>query len=101
MSIQVSSNDGKPHEIQLYSDISAGKNIFALLIGYNTDHSSEWISGSENSMAQWSSDFNGNYIILQTSRSVPAAFSELMDKAEDGTAYYAMAKVTISCLTYY
>ena len=81
MSIQVSSNDGKPHEIQLYSDISAGKNIFALLIDKYNDHSLEWISGSPNSMAQWSSNFNGNYIILQTSRSVPAAFSELMKAA--------------------
>ena len=101
MSIQVSSNDGKPHEIQLYSDISAGKNIFAFLHDKYTEYNLEWISGSQNTLAQWSSDTSGDYIILQTSRSVSVAFSELMDKAEDGTAYYAMAKVTISCLTYY
>ncbi|KAF2149170.1 glutaminase GtaA [Myriangium duriaei CBS 260.36] len=81
MEVQVSSADGKAHQVELYTDISA-----------------EWISGDRSAIAKW--DY-GSTATMRTGNSVskgvayhrlyrqtPLAFSEVNDQTEYGHWYY-------------
>ncbi|KAI0665950.1 hypothetical protein C8Q78DRAFT_985276 [Trametes maxima] len=75
LTVEVSSLDGKAHDVQLYSDISA-----------------EWLSGDRSSQVRWGSHntTRGNTyheIYLQS----PVRGAENDFQAQDGKAYYAMA----------
>ncbi|KAK0441136.1 hypothetical protein EV421DRAFT_751118 [Armillaria borealis] len=73
--IDVESNDGQEHLVQLYSDISA-----------------EWISGDSESLTDWSTDKleGGSSMIHKASRQLPlASMQEIRSLAEDATVYYA------------
>ncbi|KAJ3769969.1 hypothetical protein FB446DRAFT_745812 [Lentinula raphanica] len=73
LSLEAESIDGQPHDVQVYSDISA-----------------EWISGNRNLVATWQT--------VQTSKSVyhhaqlqsPEPMTEINNIAEDSTVYYSM-----------
>ncbi|KAK0481475.1 hypothetical protein IW261DRAFT_1334705 [Armillaria novae-zelandiae] len=70
--IDVESNDGQEHSIQLYSDISA-----------------EWISGDDKSLAQWSTTKTDSLQIHKAARQSPLSMQEINSLAEDATVYYA------------
>ncbi|KAK0239510.1 hypothetical protein EDD85DRAFT_452362 [Armillaria nabsnona] len=71
--IDVESNDGQEHLVQLYSDISA-----------------EWISGDSESLTDWSTDKGGSSMIHKASRQLPlASMQEIGSLAEDAMVYYA------------
>ncbi|KAK0208960.1 hypothetical protein DFS33DRAFT_488996 [Desarmillaria ectypa] len=70
--IDVESNDGQEHSIQLYSDISA-----------------EWISGDSASLAEWSTTRTNSSTIHQAARQTPLSMQEINSLAEDATVYYA------------
>ncbi|PBL00369.1 hypothetical protein ARMGADRAFT_1072730 [Armillaria gallica] len=70
--IDVESNDGQEHSIQLYSDISA-----------------RWISGDSASLAEWSTIKTDSSAIHKASRQSPPSMQEISDLAEDATVYYA------------
>ncbi|KAK0466308.1 uncharacterized protein EV420DRAFT_1617584 [Desarmillaria tabescens] len=70
--IDVESNDGQEHSIQLYSDISA-----------------EWISGDSNSLAKWNTSRTGSSTIHEADRQSPLSMAEINNLAEDATVYYA------------
>ncbi|KAG7452128.1 uncharacterized protein BT62DRAFT_990443 [Guyanagaster necrorhizus] len=70
--IDVESNDGQEHSIQLYSDISA-----------------EWISGDSNSLAEWSTTRTDSSTIHKAARQTPLFMQEINSLAEDATVYYA------------
>ncbi|KAL4892899.1 hypothetical protein BDV59DRAFT_208050 [Aspergillus ambiguus] len=71
--VDVSSLDGRPHDVQVYSDISA-----------------EWAAGSPSAVAQW--DYavtNGGVAYHKVWRQTPLLFSESDDQAEWGDWYWA------------
>ncbi|SJL15644.1 uncharacterized protein ARMOST_19148 [Armillaria ostoyae] len=70
--IDVESNDGQEHSIQLYSDISA-----------------EWISGNDKSLAKWSTTKTDSSRIHKAARQSPVSMQEINSLAEDATVYYA------------
>ncbi|KAK0496795.1 hypothetical protein EDD18DRAFT_1386124 [Armillaria luteobubalina] len=70
--IDVESNDGQEHSVQLYSDISA-----------------EWISGDSNSVTSWSMETGNSSRSHKASRSSPLSMQENESLAEDATVYYA------------
>ncbi|EAU30850.1 hypothetical protein ATEG_08718 [Aspergillus terreus NIH2624] len=71
--VDVSSLDGKPHDVQIYSDISA-----------------EWASGNRNAIAQWDYGVtNGGVAYHKVWRQTPLLFSENSDQAEWGDWYWA------------
>ncbi|KAK0500707.1 hypothetical protein EDD18DRAFT_1434560 [Armillaria luteobubalina] len=70
--IDVESNDGQEHSIQLYSDISA-----------------EWISGNDSSPAEWNTTLTGSSTIHQAARQLPQPMQEINKLSEDATVYYA------------
>ncbi|KAK0233866.1 hypothetical protein IW262DRAFT_1505074 [Armillaria fumosa] len=70
--IDVESNDGQEHSIQLYSDISA-----------------EWISGDDKSLAKWSTTKTDSLQIHEAARQSPLSMQETDSLPEDATVYYA------------
>ncbi|KAK0481474.1 hypothetical protein IW261DRAFT_1681366, partial [Armillaria novae-zelandiae] len=70
--IDVESNDGQEHSIQLYSDIDT-----------------EWISGDDNSLAQWNTTKTDSLQIHKAARQSPSSMQEINNLAEDATVYYA------------
>ncbi|KAK0246503.1 hypothetical protein EDD85DRAFT_897226 [Armillaria nabsnona] len=70
--IDVESNDGQEHSIQLYSGISA-----------------EWISGDDESLAKWSTTTTNSSRIHKAARQSPLSMQEINSLAEDTTVYYA------------
>ncbi|KAK0499071.1 hypothetical protein EDD18DRAFT_1350503 [Armillaria luteobubalina] len=70
--IDIESNDGQEHSIQLYSDITA-----------------EWISGESASKANWSTTKTGSSVFHGASRQSPLSMQEIDNLAEDATVYYA------------
>ncbi|TDL21981.1 hypothetical protein BD410DRAFT_723660 [Rickenella mellea] len=73
--VDVTSADGQPHSVQLYSDISA-----------------EWLSGDRTMICNWTANINSDYISLQTQLQSPIPFAEIGEQALDTTAYLSMSK---------
>ncbi len=94
--IDVESNDGQEHSIQLYSDISAGACLLhlslmpSLILNYV-----EWISGDSNSLAEWSTTKTDSSAIHKASRQSPPPMQEISNLAEDATVYYAFPLVRL------
>ncbi|KAI9927911.1 hypothetical protein AWENTII_012429 [Aspergillus wentii] len=71
--VDVASLDGKSHDVQLYSDISA-----------------EWVSGDRNAVAQWDYGVtDGGIAYHKVYRQTQLLFSENRDQAEWGSWYWA------------
>ncbi|TDL21956.1 DUF1793-domain-containing protein [Rickenella mellea] len=77
--IDVTSSDGQPHAVQLYSDITA-----------------DWLSGDRGMMCNWTATTESDYISLKTQLQSPIPFAEIGDQALDSTAYFSMAKQGLS-----
>ncbi|KLO10456.1 DUF1793-domain-containing protein [Schizopora paradoxa] len=71
--ITASSLDDLPHEVKVYSDITA-----------------EWITGNTNIFANATQDIENGSLILQASLQFPQLFTEINDHAQDSTSVYAM-----------
>ncbi|EKM54251.1 uncharacterized protein PHACADRAFT_146023 [Phanerochaete carnosa HHB-10118-sp] len=72
VSLTATSNDGQPHAVQVYSDISG-----------------EWVSGNRGDVMQWQTVPTDTILYHQVSLEIPEAFSEKANQAEDATTYYA------------
>ncbi|KAI9067371.1 hypothetical protein FKP32DRAFT_1563883 [Trametes sanguinea] len=75
VSFEATALDGRPHDVQVYSDISA-----------------EWLSGDRSSPIQWSQSVTNGSIYHKIELQAPQPFVEIERQAQDGVAYYAMAK---------
>ncbi|EPT04923.1 hypothetical protein FOMPIDRAFT_1057715 [Fomitopsis schrenkii] len=73
LALEASSTDGRSHDVQVYSDISA-----------------EWVSGNRSLNANWSTTSTSQIIYHQVQLQTPIELSEIDNQATDGTAYYAM-----------
>ncbi|KAK0463852.1 uncharacterized protein EV420DRAFT_1264522 [Desarmillaria tabescens] len=82
--IDVESNDGQEHSIQLYTDINAGALLSLLTPCYV-----EWISNDSNSFAAWRTTRTDFSTIHQAARQAPQTMQEINNIAEDATVYYA------------
>ncbi|KAI8993903.1 DUF1793-domain-containing protein [Trametes punicea] len=74
VSIEATALDNQPHQIQVYSDISA-----------------EWLSGDRSSLVRWAQSSTSNSIYHEIDLQSPQPFVEIIHQAQDGVAYYAMA----------
>ncbi|KAF4636468.1 hypothetical protein G7Y89_g1608 [Cudoniella acicularis] len=73
LEVQVTSLDGQPHNVQLYTDISA-----------------EWVAGNHNSVAQWDHGVTPDGIAYhKVFRQTQLEFSETSDQADWGNWYYS------------
>ena len=64
MAVTAASTDGKPHTVQVYSDISA-----------------EWVTGDNSKIATWSTS-TGNIITHQIQLKTPYTFAEANEHIE-------------------
>ncbi|KAJ9205056.1 hypothetical protein DTO164E3_1679 [Paecilomyces variotii] len=74
--VDVSSVDGKVHDVQLYSDITA-----------------EWISGDRSNIAQWDYGQAGDVAYHRVYRQTQQLFSEVDDQGEWGYWYWSTDQV--------
>lgn len=72
LNVDVSSLDGKGHNVQVYADISA-----------------EWVSGDRDTIAQWDYGTTDNVAYHKVYRQVPLDFSEINQQGEWGSWYWA------------
>ncbi|KAJ5797921.1 uncharacterized protein N7503_007217 [Penicillium pulvis] len=72
LNVEVSSLDGKAHEVQVYADISA-----------------EWVSGDRSTIAQWEYGTTGDVAYHKVYRQTQLAFSEVNQQGEWGNWYWA------------
>ncbi|KAI0073113.1 DUF1793-domain-containing protein [Panus rudis PR-1116 ss-1] len=71
LSVVASSNDGKPHQVQVYSDISA-----------------EWLTGNVSSPVIWKTS-TGNIITHTAQLAQQVTYGEDGDRSQYGAAYYS------------
>lgn len=92
--VSVAPTDNNPHEVRLYSDISAG-NPFCLIFISSVFLTAiiEWIAGNEADLVRWQSIASGDTILLQTSPQQLEEFGEQQDHATDSTSYIGMGQV--------
>ena len=96
LSLQATSNDGQPHSVQVYSDISAGERHSC---NYVPGHSNlgfmlEWVSGDRGITVNWDSIANDTIIAHQIFATTPKAFSEVNQQAEDARSIIAALPVS-------
>ncbi|KAL2836099.1 hypothetical protein BJY01DRAFT_258783 [Aspergillus pseudoustus] len=73
LQVSITSLDGEPHQVQVYTDISA-----------------EWASGDRSAIAQWDRGVTSNGIAYhKIHRQTPLLFSENRDQADWGDWYWA------------
>ncbi|KAI0088041.1 hypothetical protein BDY19DRAFT_1057674 [Irpex rosettiformis] len=77
MSVQVKSNDGQSHSVQVYSDISA-----------------EWSSGDRKQAVNWDVITTDQVVFHEQMLQVPQALSETASQALDATTYWGMQQGT-------
>ncbi|KAI9067393.1 DUF1793-domain-containing protein [Trametes sanguinea] len=74
VSCEATALDGQPHNVQVYSDISA-----------------EWLSGDRSSFVKWTTQSTSGSRFHEIDLQSPQPFVEINHQAQDGKAYYAMA----------
>ncbi|RDL33306.1 Glutaminase GtaA [Venustampulla echinocandica] len=75
LNVEVTSLDGNPHHVQLYTDISA-----------------EWVAGDHGSVAQWDYGVTSDKVAYhKIHRETQLAFDESFDQANWGNWYYSTA----------
>ncbi|KAI0335019.1 hypothetical protein GY45DRAFT_1367055 [Cubamyces sp. BRFM 1775] len=74
VSVEATALDGQPHEVQVYSDISA-----------------EWLSGDRSNLVHWSQQSTSNSIYHEIQLQSPQQGVEINHQAQDGVSYYGMA----------
>ncbi|KAJ8104989.1 hypothetical protein OPT61_g10452 [Boeremia exigua] len=72
LNVEVASLDGREHDVQIYTDVSA-----------------EWISGDVSTTAEWGFGLYNDVAYYRLSRRNQKTFSEVKDRAEWGNFYYA------------
>ncbi|PCH43428.1 hypothetical protein WOLCODRAFT_36245, partial [Wolfiporia cocos MD-104 SS10] len=79
ISLEASSNDGEPHQVEVYSDISA-----------------EWLSGNRSALVRWGTTTNQQSVYHEASLQSPTPFGEYetSGQAEDGSVFYAMSQIS-------
>lgn len=86
MSVEVSSLDGAEHDVQIYTDVSAGKTYSVHCIStWLLMFAIEWISGDVAVTAKWDFGLVNDVVYHRLSRQDPQVFSELNDRAEWGS----------------
>ncbi|KAI0092705.1 hypothetical protein BDY19DRAFT_1054180 [Irpex rosettiformis] len=76
LTLTTSSNDGKPHFVQLYTDMTA-----------------EWTTSNTNQLVNWTTSVN-NGITHQVQVQQQTQFTEVDSRIQQGSAYYATTQVT-------
>ncbi|KAF8960765.1 hypothetical protein BDZ97DRAFT_1630582, partial [Flammula alnicola] len=77
LSVDVWSNDGHPHSVQLYCDLTG-----------------EWVSSANSSFVAWNTTQTNNSLYSEMFRTVSVQMAEIDDLAEDGTIYLATTTTT-------
>ncbi|KAJ3555355.1 hypothetical protein NM688_g2626 [Phlebia brevispora] len=72
LSLDITSNDGQAHAVQVYSDITG-----------------EWASGDRSNTIKWTSQTTDTIVYYSVSRQTPQQLSEILGQAEDATIFHA------------
>ncbi|EJF61169.1 hypothetical protein DICSQDRAFT_155261 [Dichomitus squalens LYAD-421 SS1] len=72
LAVSVASNDGKPHSVQVYTDITG-----------------EWITGVDTWTANWTTTTTGGVLTHQVQLANQARYEEVNDHVQYGAAYHA------------
>ena len=93
LNVDVESADGAAHDVQLYTDISAGKCPPRAYRNFEITNSTmtEWVSGEKDANAQWDFDNSGALTYHKVFRQTQLEFSEDSNAAQAdwGNWYYA------------
>ncbi|OCH93360.1 hypothetical protein OBBRIDRAFT_725019 [Obba rivulosa] len=73
VALEASSNDGQPHDFQVYADISA-----------------EWLSANGSSVVNWTTTSTSSIVYHEIKLTSPIPYGEVSGQANDGTMYHAM-----------
>ncbi|EMD40769.1 hypothetical protein CERSUDRAFT_111353 [Gelatoporia subvermispora B] len=76
LAITATSNDGKPHAVKLYTDISA-----------------EWVSGNDNQIVEWNTTI-GDFITYEVHLQNETQFQDVGDRIQYGSVYYTVENTT-------
>lgn len=90
LDVSVQSLDGNAHEVQLYSDISAGMlQPIHVMHCISADPITEWVSGDHSAAAQWEYDTTGGVASHKVWRQQQLKFSEINQQADWGNWYWS------------
>jgi hypothetical protein len=97
INVDVYSTDGNQHDVQLYTDISAGESAYTSTLGISLTNGPEWVSGDRDAIAQWSYDISPDdsyvaYHKLYRQEQLP--FAEINQQTEYGYWYYSTLSTT-------
>ena len=93
-------NDGQPHTVQVYSDISGGKSYVVDGSGWVLLEVVEWLSEGFDDVMSWNSQRVTDTIFFhETSLQTPQAFTETPDLVGDSKVYHVMLLVSFNVLT--
>lgn len=90
LDVSVQSMDGNAHDVQLYSDISAGiLHPIHVIYLISADSRTEWVSGDHSATAQWDYDTSGEVASHKVWRQEQLKFSEINQQANWGNWYWS------------
>ena len=95
MNVEVASLDGAEHDVQLYTDVSAG--MFTIIYVARcvlTDWSAEWISGDVSATAAWDFGTADGIAYHRIYKQNQQLFSEINDRAEWGN-FVSVSKIVL------
>lgn len=96
LSLEATSIDGQSHDVQVYSDISAGACVCQTSFEIECPISypfAEWISGNRANNATWKTTQTSTSVFHQAQLQSPQPMVEINNIAEDQTVYYSMQTV--------
>ena len=98
--VSTESNDGKVHNIRLYSDITGGNSLSCLVVICLTPFA-EFLQDSTSTVnISWASKDDGTNIILSEQLVEPFAFTEIDNRAADATEYYCYKRASFIFIRY-
>lgn len=93
-------NDGRPHTVQVYSDISGGKSYIVNDSRWILLDISEWLSDQLDDVMSWNSQRVTDTVFFhETSLKAPQAFAETPNLVGDSKVYHVMLLVSFNVLT--
>ena len=103
MYINVQSNDGNGHDVQVYADVTGGTYACSLtrtILTMLPLIATEWLTGDGDTESSWSINEATDLVYLQMQLTDPIPYAENLARPLDGTLYHAMQKANDN-LCYY
>ena len=99
VSLQAASNDGWPHDVQVYLDITGGTVLLLLANVRSVDESPEWLTYNRSEVMTWSIDTTNQIVSHQLNLANPGPFDASNGQARDASVWHAMLNSTVGFAT--